>query len=251
MTVLLASSTVHPEPALAKVVAACLIPVAAATAGAVWAAFKPPGQQVKSAIQHFAAGLVFAVAATELVPDLKTEHRPVAVVVGFAVGIAFMLGLQLLERRSEASSTSNSSLVALAVVGIDVFVDGILIGIGFAEGGSAGPLLVIALTVELLGLGVALALAVQEETSDRLRIVGTVTAVSMLLVLGGALGTSLLSNLAPAPLSAVLAFATVALLYLVTEELLSEAHETPDTPLLTSMFFIGFLAILLLSITAA
>ena len=38
----------------------------------------------------------------------------------------------------------------------------------------------------------------------------------------------------------------MALLYLVTEELLVEAHESPDTPLISSMFFIGFLGLLLL-----
>lgn len=238
------------DPAVVKVLAACAVPVIAATAGAVWASATPPSRQLRSAIQHFAAGLVFAVAATELIPDLKADHRALAVVVGFALGIAAMLGLQLIDRRAEASG-STSSVVTLAVVGIDVFVDGILIGIGFAEGGSAGPLLAFALTVELLGLGVALSLALQERRADRSRIVATTTGVTSLLIVGGILGSSLLSNLSPAPLSAVLGFATVALLYLVTEELLSEAHETPDTPVLTSMFFLGFLAILLLSFAGA
>ena len=36
------------------------------------------------------------------------------------------------------------------------------------------------------------------------------------------------------------------LLYLVTEELLVEAHETKDTAFATSMFFVGFLLFLLL-----
>jgi ZIP family zinc transporter len=38
----------------------------------------------------------------------------------------------------------------------------------------------------------------------------------------------------------------IALLYLVTEELLVEAHEQPDTPLVASMFFVGFLALLMI-----
>ena len=38
----------------------------------------------------------------------------------------------------------------------------------------------------------------------------------------------------------------MALLYLVTEELLVEAHEKPDTPLISSMFFIGFPGLLLI-----
>lgn len=41
----------------------------------------------------------------------------------------------------------------------------------------------------------------------------------------------------------MLAFGAAALLYLVTEELLVEAHEGQETPLLTALFFIGFLAI--------
>lgn len=231
-----------------KVLLAAAVPVAAAVGGAWWASASPPSRQLRSAIQHFAGGLVFAVAATELIPDLKHDHRALPVIAGFVLGLGAMLGLELLGTRAEKSG--GSSFVALAVVGIDVFVDGILIGIGFAEGGSAGPLLAVALTVELLGLGVALALSLQEDGKPRGRVVGTVAGTAALILVGGLLGSSLLSGLSAGPLSVVLAFATVALLYLVTEELLSEAHETPDTPLLTAMFFVGFLAILLLSFTS-
>lgn len=48
----------------------------------------------------------------------------------------------------------------------------------------------------------------------------------------------------------VIAFGAPALLFLVTEELLDEAHEVPETPLLTSMFFVGFLAILLMELVS-
>ncbi|MCO4244969.1 MULTISPECIES: hypothetical protein [unclassified Acidovorax] len=41
-----------------------------------------------------------------------------------------------------------------------------------------------------------------------------------------------------------MSFSVAALLYLVTEELLTEAHEVDETPLLTSMFFVGFVALL-------
>ena len=47
-------------------------------------------------------------------------------------------------------------------------------------------------------------------------------------------------------LTGFFAFGLIALLYLVTEELLVEAHETPDRPWVTAMFFVGFLALLLL-----
>ncbi len=41
-------------------------------------------------------------------------------------------------------------------------------------------------------------------------------------------------------------FALVALLYLVVEELLAEAHAEPDEPLATALFFAGFRGLLIL-----
>lgn len=51
-------------------------------------------------------------------------------------------------------------------------------------------------------------------------------------------------------LELVLSFGAAALLYLVTEELLVEAHEVPETPLTTAMFFLGFLVLLVIEIIA-
>jgi ZIP family zinc transporter len=42
-------------------------------------------------------------------------------------------------------------------------------------------------------------------------------------------------------LAGILGFGVASLLYLVTEELLVEAHEEPDTPLIAATFFVGFL----------
>jgi zinc transporter, ZIP family len=72
-------------------------------------------------------------------------------------------------------------------------------------------------------------------------------SISFLLLVGGFGGATAIGNVRGAPLTGVLSFATVALLYLVTEELLTEAHEQPDTPLLTAIFLVGFLSLLLIS----
>ena len=52
---------------------------------------------------------------------------------------------------------------------------------------------------------------------------------------------------APPVLALILGFGVSALLYLVTEELLLEAHETRDTPLITATFLLGFLTPLILA----
>ena len=59
-------------------------------------------------------------------------------------------------------------------------------------------------------------------------------------------GDTILRGASEHTLAGVLAFGCAALLYLVTEELLVEAHETKDTAFATSMFFVGFLLFLLL-----
>ncbi len=53
----------------------------------------------------------------------------------------------------------------------------------------------------------------------------------------------MLGDASDAVLAGVLAFGAAALLFLVTEELLVEAHEREDTPDLASMFFLGFIVI--------
>jgi zinc transporter, ZIP family len=51
-------------------------------------------------------------------------------------------------------------------------------------------------------------------------------------------------------LKMVLSFGLVALLFLVTEELLTEAHEEKETPFQTVCFFAGFLLFLILGMVA-
>lgn len=60
---------------------------------------------------------------------------------------------------------------------------------------------------------------------------------------GAIAGAAVLGNASTATQAAVLAFGAAALLYLVTEELLVEAREGPETPLLAGMFFLGFIVI--------
>ncbi len=81
------------QPVLAVMLFA-LIPVMAAITGAVIAAIRVPGPGARSAIQHFAAGVVFSVVAVELLPDIVRRHRPLWVVVGFGLGIASMLAVR-------------------------------------------------------------------------------------------------------------------------------------------------------------
>jgi zinc transporter, ZIP family len=66
------------------------------------------------------------------------------------------------------------------------------------------------------------------------------------MIVGALLGRTLLADASVHTLAGLLSFGCAALLFLVTEELLIEAHESADTAVTTTMFFVGFLVFLLL-----
>ena len=216
-----------------------LIPAAAAVVGAAVAVNLRPGPVLVSAIQHFAAGVVFAAAAGEILPDVKHAGSPWAMLVGGALGVAAMLLVRILEKRVKGPAG------LMSVTGIDILVDGLVLGIAFAAGAKAGILLTVALTIEVLFLGLTVANELGEGGTSKARVVGLTAALVVLLPLGALLGGPV-ATLPAAIRGGFLAFGLIALLYLVTEELLVEAHETEDRPWVTAMFFAGFLLLLLL-----
>jgi len=260
--------TIRPVPSLlGHVLAFALIPAGVALAGAIVAAFRSPSPRIRSMIQHFAAGIVAAAAAAELLPIAISKHSPLALAIGFAVGTAAMVGIAKLMERLEGGDEepATGSLVAseamaqaaqqpsgpgamLAAVGVDVLIDGTLLGLAFVAGQKAGVLLTIGFSLEMLSLGLATCATCRRYRWSVARSIGAVFGVGLSLILGATVAVLLLQGLTGAGLGAVLAFGLAALLYLVTEELLVEAHEVHENTITTSMFFAGFLVLLLIDV---
>ena len=236
------SGTIH------QVISFALAPATAVILGGVLAAYRSPGPAVRSAIQHFAAGVLFCALATELLPEVVHRRMPVVTIGGFALGIAVMLGMKWLTENSGQKVTGKAKYPAslLLTLGIDITLDGLLIGLGFAAGAKQGLLLTIALTLEVLFLGISGAAALTGAGATRGKIITITFGFAGLLLAGAGAGAMVLTGASAAVLDAVLSFGLAALLYLVTEELLVEAHETPETPLLAAMFFVGFIVLLVI-----
>ncbi len=224
-----------------------LLPVIATAAGGLVASFFTLSGSVRSGLQHFAAGVVFAVASVDLLPDIVREHTAFEVAVSFALGVGVMLGMRWITEKVERdeAKTGGTPWGLLTAVGIDVLIDGLLLGIGFAVGQSEGRLLALAMTLEGVSLGLATA-AVLRNALGRSRAVATTAGLGLLFMVGGVLGVTVLQGLSRHAIALVLSFGLAALLFLVTEELLVEAHEVPETPLITALFFAGFLLFLVL-----
>lgn len=207
--------------------------------------------------------MVFAAVASELLPQISAEHNNLAVVAGFAAGVTLMLGIKwglsqvvggaahgptaAVDGASATGANGEESPIGLVVtVAVDVLIDGLLIGVGFAAGEEVGALLTVALTLELLFLGLSAAAALSDGQIARGKIIAVIVGLGALVLVGSLGGMLLLGGLSGGWLLAILSFGTAALLYLATEELLVEAHEREDTPLVTALFFVGFLALFVL-----
>jgi ZIP family zinc transporter len=220
-------------------IAYTIIPVFAVLFGAVVAVWRRPGPALVSAIQHLAAGVVFAAAATEILPDVKHQGSALATLIGGTTGMVAMLSLKTLEERVRGP------LALITAVGVDLLIDGLVLGLAFVAGAQAGILITVALTLEVLFLGVTVTEELGCTIASKVRIVTITFGLGLLLPLGTLLALPV-AGFSPEVITGFLSFGLIALLYLVTEELLVEAHEKPDTPLISAMFFIGFLGLVVL-----
>lgn len=221
-------------------------PALAVLLGGLGTLWRPMMPTTLSGVQHFAAGVLFCALATELLPDLLHRKMPWVTLIGFSLGCLFMLTIKhFTEQYAKNGLSSDEQPNSLVIVsGIDIAFDGLLIGLGFTAGQKQGVLLTIALSMELFFLGLSCAAALRRSHVKNSVLLKTIGSFSFLVLVGAWLGAKLFIGVSDILLDAVLAFALAALLYLVTEELLVEAHEIPETNIQTAMFFVGFILLL-------
>jgi len=225
-------------------------PVVAASASGAVAAFRPPSDRLRGVIEHVAAGVVLAAAAVEVIPTALGLHRPAGLIIGFALGIALMLGVQWLNGRVEQAGEGREGaswpVGLIATVAIDLLIDGLLLGVVSAQGAKGGLLLGIAYTIEMVSLGLATAGELGQAAVSRAWRIAATTGLALVFLVGIVVGVLLLGGLAGDARAGFYGGGAVVLLYLAAEELLAEAHEAPETLLSTATFLGGFLVLLVI-----
>ena len=238
-------------PLIVQLLLYALVPSVAIFSGGVIASYKPLSKKAQSLVQHIAAGVVFAALVGEVLPDLTSSHpNPLLIIAGFAFGVILMLGMRLMieSRVKSKEEAAKSPLTLILIVGIDILIDGFLIGIGLALGEINGTLIAVALGIEIFFLGMATGAGMYEGRVPRKQIYLTLSALVVPPIVGVLAGGLIFSKVPHEVVVVVLSFAAAALLYLVTEELLVEAHAAEDTPFSTAMFFAGFLVLYILEL---
>ncbi|WP_099187951.1 hypothetical protein [Mycobacterium pseudokansasii] len=227
-------------------------PVVAGIIGGVVAVVRSPSPALVSGVQHFAAGVVMAAVAGEVLPNLRARGSLWLIVVGFSAGVAVLIGLRHFDGDEHSADLKVSGGVLpigfLAVVAVDLFIDGLLVATGATVSRRTAVIIAIALTVEVLFLGLTVALRLAGSGVHRVRAAVITGGVSLVTAAGAVLGALVLGGAGADVLTLVLAFAAAALLWLVVEELLVEAHETPERPWMAVMFFAGFLILYCLGV---
>ncbi|WP_373234675.1 ZIP family metal transporter [Mycobacterium marinum] len=226
-------------------------PVIAGIIGGAVAVVRTPSAALVSGVQHFAAGVVMAAVATEVLPDLRARGPLWLIILGFSAGVALLVGFRQFEDHGPHGEDEDSHddvraggqvpVGFLAVVAVDLFIDGLLVATGATVSRRTAIIITIALTVEVLFLGVSVALRLTRSGVPKARAAALTGGVSLATAVGGVLGALVLANAGGTVLTLVLAFAAAALLWLVVEELLVEAHEGEERAWMAIMFFAGFL----------
>ena len=137
----------------------------------------------------------------------------------------------------------NSITVCNNICGlVDAAVDGILIGLLSAEH-AAGISMAIATIIEMGFLGISFSAQIKSSTNSVLKHIVCVIPPAFIMgsgVVGREIGNSLQEN--QGVFIGFVAFSIVAILFLVTQELLREAQEfAGENILINMMFFVGLL----------
>jgi ZIP family zinc transporter len=228
-----------------------LAATAAGLLGGLVALFWAPSIRARSAVQHFAAGLVIAAVASDVIPEIERVGTPAGILGGFAAGGLVMIGLKWLVLRFEKREARRGRLpVGLsAAAGFDTLADGAIISAGFSTGRDVGVLLSIALAIELAFLTLSVGSEFRKIRRKNWSGPAVTTAIALMLPLGAFVGRWALEGVSPATVATCMAFGAAALIYLIAEELLVESIQAEESLVSTAMLFAGFLVVLALKLT--
>ena len=217
----------------------------------------------------FASGVMIAASIWSLIiPALETPVNGGLwpVVIGFAVGMGFLLLLDTLiphlhinsDKPEGVKAKINRTSMMIFAVALHNVPEGIAVGVTFAGAltGNAGITFMGALALAIgiaiqnfpEGAIVSLPLRIEGHSRTKSFLIGSFTGIIEPIA---AVITILLTELMVPILPYLLAFAAGAMVYVVIEELIPESQQGEHSNLATVGFLVGFVAMLILSIALA
>ncbi len=230
-----------------------LLATAAGVVGGVVPMFWRPTVWARSAVQHFAAGVVIAAVASGVIPEVERMGTTAGILGGFAAGGLAMIGLKWVALKFEGKNARSAHALPIGLAGAaaaDTLVDGAMTAAGFVTGQQLGKLLAVALAIELFFLTLSVGSEFRKGASRYWLGLSITTLVAGMFIVGAAAAGALLDGVSQATVAVVLAFGAAALIYLVAEELLVEAVQAEESLFSTAMLFAGFLVLIALKLAS-
>ncbi len=222
-----------------------ILPAITLLLGGAMASQFQPSRRLRGTVAHLVGGLVLGTAATDLMPAASAAGHTLWLGLGFCAGFSLMLVLNAFLSESNDHAKGALLLFWLPFL-VDSMIDGLVVGISSSTGEKSWIIPVaIALEMGFSALGVG-ALLRRYHPSVVAQLTGALMAAAYLL---GLASFQLLQGWLEGPaLTGLLAFGTAALIYLVVEEVMKEAHAKgeDDSGLVNVSFFVGVLVVWLL-----
>ena len=200
---------------------------------------------------HAAAGVVFAIVAVELMPRVLEATIPWVVVLAFVLGALFFIGLDLanhfIQARLGASPESSGPYTIFLGVAIELLNDGIMVGAGTTITPALGFLLALGQVPANVPQAFATIATFKARGVARLRRILLTLALGIPVVLGATVGYFAVLGQPDLLKQTVLAFTAGALVILIVEEIMPEAHREWDAHVTSLAFISGFVVFMLIS----
>jgi ZIP family zinc transporter len=219
--------------------------VANLVGGLLAEAFRVSARALSLAL-HLAAGIVLAVVGLELMPQALQASSPWVPLLAFVAGGAAFIGLDRLigyvQARIGGDEDQASALAIFGGVSIDLFSDGVMIGTGTVINPALGLLLALGQMPADVPEGFAAVATLRCAGIGRGRRILLAASFAIPIFVGAALGFLALRQAPEIVTLSVLALTGGALVAVVVEEMVGEAHEG-DTSLLGPIFLTAGFAV--------
>lgn len=218
------------------------IPAIMLLIGGLLALFFKPGPAFRSAIQHFAAGLILSAMSLELLPQFVEDEHFDPHIQGFAAGMILAMLFQSLPRILIKDQANDTVLGKFLVRGLPIVFDGVLVGTLLVSGIGAF-VITFAISVEQTFVGMAAAAAFVRLGRSGIGLLALILGMAALFAGGALIGGLVVSTFSELAIDRVIGMATAIMLFVVVEEILHDAHleDTPDSLFIRIAFFAGFL----------
>jgi ZIP family zinc transporter len=222
-------------------IAGLILPgLATGVGGLLLVAFRKPSARTLDVVIGLTAGIMLAAAFFSLLLPALEEGTLIEVVIGFIFGCATLFALdnavphlheRFVERGHEAEldearrDAQKRSILLLSALTIHNLPEGLAVGLAFAAGGpELGLPVAVAIGAQNIPEGFAAAAPLLDAGTSKRRAVGFAFATGAVEPPAALLAAGVATGIAGAILSGGLAFAAGAMIYVVVDELIPEAH---------------------------